>query len=437
MMPRFFSDLAFSPSINEIVPREPVGSLTIFTGGNNSGKSAYLKKVIEDPSKLYLGVNRFYTFHYLALKQDNSQEPAQWYDNMKQQAANQHYGNFENTFFNFASAIPALNDKKRKVLFDVFEEMFGLPISVHLEEPDNEFSNRYISVEGDSLGVTSSGTRLFLGLLAALMDTRFSTVAIDEPELGLAPSLQRKFADIVVRGYRKDELLPHNPNILLSTHSHLFLDRVNPANNRVVSKSGNLITSVACSGFSELHDIQFRLLGNDLSELFLPEVVMFVEGETDKLFLEKVITLHCPKVRVAVQQCGGEIATRLSYWAQSLGDMQLSPYRNRTLVIIDKVKQAGIERACDTAGLPQQSRIEWIENGIEYYYPDDLISETYRKPGLSARELIIDHDDVSYDGISYKKMTLCRMVCERMNIGTPINEEVKAKLLAPLFALTA
>jgi hypothetical protein len=92
---------------------------------------------------------------------------------------------------------------------NTFHESFGLKIEVKPENPDNELSNRYIDVDRDSLSVTSSGTRLFLSLLAALMDSRFATVAIDEPELGLSPPLQRRRSEIPVRGQRKAGLSPH------------------------------------------------------------------------------------------------------------------------------------------------------------------------------------------------------------------------------------
>jgi predicted ATPase len=431
-MTRFFSELAFHPSLNEIVPAGSSGRLVVFTGGNNSGKSAYLKKTIDDPNKLYIGVNRFFSFHHLGLFIDNTDEKNQWYSNMQSQAASQQYQNFEGSFFNASAAITRLTDERRKVLFDTFTTLFGTRIEVLPETLNNEFSNKYISVDGDSLSVTSSGTRLFLGILAALMDDRFTTVAIDEPELGLSPTLQRRLADIIIRGEHKVLLFPHNPNIVISTHSHLFLDRLVPPNNWVVTKKGSLIAGEQCSGFSQLHDIQFRLLGNDLSELYLPDVVMFVEGETDKIYLEKVLSLHVPGRRLVVQACGGDIATRLRYWADSLGDMQLSPYRNRTFVIFDRIKQAGIERACVQAGLPPQSMIEWNANGIEFLYPTEILGGIYRQPHLEIGSLTIDGDFVSVGGLTYKKMELCMKVVETLTVSTQLPDELGEKLLRPL-----
>lgn len=41
-------------------------------------------------------------------------------------------------------------------------------------------------MDGENLRYGSSGTRLLLTLLGILLDERFTTVLIDEPELGLS-----------------------------------------------------------------------------------------------------------------------------------------------------------------------------------------------------------------------------------------------------------
>jgi predicted ATP-dependent endonuclease of OLD family len=431
-MTRFFSELTFFPSIDELISPKLSGSIVVLTGGNNSGKSAYLKTTINDETKLYVGVNRFYSFHHLSLYTRNDNEINSWYNQMQSSARHQEFQNFENSFFNCSTAISRLSNERRKVLFDVFRELFGIPIEVKPEDPENEFSNKFIEVDGDSLSVTSSGTRLFLGILAALMDDRFTSVAIDEPELGLSPVLQKRLADIIIRGARKSELFAHSPNIVLSTHSHLFLDKNVPGNNYVVSREGSRIFAKRCESFHDLNEIQFRLLGNDLGELFLPDVVVFVEGETDKMYLEKILGMQFPDAKITIQQCGGDIAKRLAYWSETLGDMQLSPYRMRTFIIYDSVKQSGIDRAAKSAGLARERMIEWKGNGIEFVYPSTILSEIFRTSISNSSALEIDHDTVSSNGISYKKMELCKMICERSMDSTQIEPEVVEKLIEPL-----
>ncbi len=435
-MPKTFSELAFSPTIDDILQSQGESRITVLTGSNNSGKSAYLKKTIADRTKLYVGVNRFYSFHHLPVYTENQQELESWFQG-QQQTAYQSFQNFEGSYFNPQNAITRLSNDRRKVLFDAFEELFGVSVAVQAEDPNNDFSQRYVSVGGESLSITSSGTRLFLGILAALMDERFTSIAIDEPELGLSPTLQRRLASIIVDGERRAELFPHDPRIVISTHSHLFLDRKTPANNWVVTKAANLITAKPCSSFSELNDIQFRLLGNELSHLLIPDAVMFVEGETDKIYLDKILALHLTQRRIVVEACGGDIAARLRYWSSSLGDMQISPYRSRTLVVVDSVEQAGLERLSATIGLPSQSIIKWQGNGIEYVYPPELIAATYRAPGISAADLNLERDVLRYGDFAYKKMELCRRITDALTIATLLPDELTTKLLQPLSALLA
>jgi predicted ATPase len=426
-----FSDLTFSPSIAELVPAESKGMRHILTGVNNSGKSAYLKQTVDQPGKLYIGVNRFYSFHHLQFYNNDVNELNQFYQNL-QNTKQQAFQNFEGAFFNAATALTRLTNQRRDVLFETFSSLFGQKIEVRAENPDNEFSNRYVAVDDDSLSVTSSGTRLFLGLLAALMDERFHLVAIDEPELGLSPPLQRRLSDIVLKREHNEKLFPHQPNIILVTHSHLFLDKATPQNNWIVSKEDRMISARRCVDFAELHDVQLRLLGNDLGDLFLPHAVMFVEGETDKMYLESVVKRRLPNMRVVIQDCGGDIAQRLAYWAQTLGDMQISPYRERTFAVSDRVEQAGLNRVCDRVGLPERNKIKWTGNGIEYVYPTSILRSIFRDENMTAAALNTGNDQVSYGGLSYKKTDLCRQVCERIDSQTVYPDELEMRLVAVL-----
>lgn len=239
-MTKTFSSLTFIPNIHDIIPPGTTGTINVFTGTNNSGKSAYLKQIIDDPCKLYIGVNRFYSFHHLSFYSDNTAELNNFFHNLES-TKRQAFQNFEGAFFNANTALTRLTNDRRAVLFDTFSSLFGQKIEVLAENPSNEFSNRFVSVDGDSLSVTSSGTCLFLGLLAALMDERFNLVAIDEPELGLSPILQRRLSDVIMKPDFNERLFPHRPNIVLSTHSHLFLDKTRPNNNWIVTRNGTSI----------------------------------------------------------------------------------------------------------------------------------------------------------------------------------------------------
>jgi predicted ATPase len=432
-VPRFFHELTFEPDIPELLRLQESRKVTVLTGYNNSGKSAYLKKMAENDRVLYLGPNRFYSFHFMNLYSYDENELHNFRNNMINQRSSQ-FSNFESSFYDTNRALSRLNNDQRRKLFDVFEELFGVPVSVKPEFENNDFSNRYVDINGDSLSVTSSGTRLFLGVLAALMDERFSVVALDEPELGLSPMLQSKMAPIVIQRLRDDELFPHSPHFFITTHSHTFLDKLIPTNNFVVRREGNVIHASRCQDKQELIDIQFRMLGNDLSNLFLPDALVFVEGETDKLFLHRVLQSAFPAKKIVVEACSGDIALRLNSWSNALGDLQSGPYRSRTFVVADSVMQSGLERVVCRLGIPGKNVIRWDANGIEYQYPVAALTAVFGGAVESTNQLSIDVDRVTVHGITKTKMELAAEVASRMTPETPLGIEIEMKLLGPLRA---
>lgn len=161
-----------------------------------------------------------------------------------------------------------------------------------------------------------------------------------------------------------------------------------------------------------------------------------MEGPTDKIYIERVLSLHLPNIKVVVESCGGDIATRLSFWASSLGDLQLSPYRRRTFVIYDRVTQAGLEKVSKRIGLPHEHMVQWENNGVEYVYPDMLLSSIYRRSDLTSAQLQIDNDIVSYGDLAYKKMELCKMVTKDLVVETQLPRELQIKLIDPIRQLT-
>jgi hypothetical protein len=264
------------------------------------------------------------------------------------------------------------------------------------------------------------------------MDERFRVVALDEPELGLSPMLQAKLAPIIIGRQRDEELFPHNPHFFVTTHSHVFLDKQIPTNNFVVWRNGNTIQARRCQDKQELIDIQFRMLGNDLGNLFLPDAIAFVEGETDKMYLQRVLQLAFTDRKIVVESCSSDIAGRLNSWSSALGDLQTGPYRSRTFVVADSVMQSGLERVISRLGIPSSSVVRWRENGIEYLYPTKILSAVFGTHIESTDELAIEGDRVSAHGVTKTKMELATAVVSQITSDTEFPDEIETKLLAPL-----
>src|SRR5689334_16178878 len=107
MMPRLFGELAFTPSISELEQMQRDRKVTILTGYNNTGKSAYLKKFAERDDVLYIGPSRFYSFHYMSPYNDNPDELRQLRHNFTLQRSQQ-FTNFEGSYYNANSSLARL-----------------------------------------------------------------------------------------------------------------------------------------------------------------------------------------------------------------------------------------------------------------------------------------------------------------------------------------
>ena len=145
--------------------------------------------------------------------------------------------------------------------------------------PGNSMSQKYISCNGHNISYTSSGFRLIATLLTSLLDSDYDTFLIDEPELGISPEAQGILADFLFDRAHREKYFPHIRTIVFATHSTVFLDRRKIDNNYVVSKQGDEIDLRQVATLGELNKVHFFLLGNRFETLYLPSVILLVEGK--------------------------------------------------------------------------------------------------------------------------------------------------------------
>ena len=110
----------------------------------------------------------------------------------------------------------------------------------------------------------------------------YSVVLIDEPEIGLSPRLQNVLATMLYDHHARNDLFPNTQQFIISTHSHVFIDRSEISNNFVLHRNGKSVSIKSMESMSALHNLQLNMLGNDLRTLFLPEAIVLVEGPSDQ-----------------------------------------------------------------------------------------------------------------------------------------------------------
>lgn len=427
--------LIFHPDLEQFLTDRQAAYYTTLSGGNNSGKSVLLKNMkIQLGRRAYMaGPQRFYHIYELATQRWNLSDYDNWdrdfRTNFDQEAANT-----ETNFIDLGRVLGALKDTKRHELFELCGSLIGSKFDLKKREEDNELSLRYVDMDGQNLSVGSTGTRLLMTLLGLCMDEQFDVMLIDEPELGLSPRIQGELARFFADKERRDQYFPHLKGIFVATHSHIFLDRLNIGNNFTVTKTGKDVEIQQVQSMTQLHDLQFNMLGNSLEALFLPSAFIICEGKTDKPFIERLIQLRHPGRRVLVLESQGDVKRMFRMLSQSLGDIYKSPFRSRTFVVLDSVHTQGARQDLIGMGAVPENIIVWENNGIEYVYPPEVVAEVFSCGTSDLPSLIITNDEIGLNSIKRRKTALCAEVIGAMTGETEQSDELEQKLLAPLAA---
>ena len=289
-----------------------------------------------------------------------------------------------------------------------------------------------IDVGGQNLSVASTGTRLLMTILGICMDDRFKTLLIDEPELGLSPRVQTALATFLQDPVERPKYFPHLKQVLLATHSQLFLHRNEFTSNYIVSKDAAHITLSRIHNVSDFHRLQFNLLGNSLEGLFFPSSVVYVEGETDQDYLERLFALHFAGRNVVVVRSGGDPKKKLHSLRETLGDLQKSPLRDRLFVVVDSVHDRGLQAELVQMGMLPENFIVWANNGIEYVYPPQIMTRVFSCSEDQLSALTFREDAVCLNGIERRKRELCQEVVRSLDADSVLPAELEEKLLAKI-----
>ena len=378
-----------------------------------------------------IGVNRFYHVYHIASGLRDPNRIDQYEQQFRQQFWQEQY-NHEQNYIQLNQIIVDLDNSRRAALFDLCGELLGTTFSLKKVAPNNDLSPSYIDVGGQNISVSSSGTRLLMTILGICMDESFSSMLIDEPELGLGPRIQASVSGFLQDAARRRQYFPHLQQVFVATHSHIFLHRGDLQSNFVVSKREREITIKRVASISDFHRLQFNLLGNELETLFIPSAIVIVEGKTDQAYLDKVISARFPGRNITILSSQGDVKRRIAALRDVLGDFTKSPLRDRVFVVLDSVHQPGLRNELATMGVVATNIVRWDANGIEYLYPSTIVSTIFSCDQSQHTQLRISDDRVEMNGIVHTKAALSDEVLARMTAETQLPMELETKLLAPL-----
>lgn len=424
------TNIRFYPSVSDLIHHRADKSTTVFSGPNNSGKTYLLKQ-----SQFFMGKSAYLllpsryqhlgnlSHHPLTDKQASELHARRVQELLIKSR------NTDDNVLNIQQILGSLSTSQQDRLLELVSELLDINISLQQIDPDARMSPWYLNFGGQDFALSSSGTRLLFMLLATCMIPVYEHILIDEPELGLSPKIQRVIADLFFDLDKRERWFPHIKRIWISTHSHIFLDKSDITNNFQVTKSSKKVSVEQVQDYSAFHQLQFGMLGNELASLSLPSLIMVVEGKSDHLFMQRLMALRYPEQRITIVMLNGSGANEaVNTLRQALGDIQSSPYRDRIVVVLDK-NNSTKKRTLLNSGLHETNIIEWSQNGIEYYYPSNIIREIFGSTFENASEREVTDTHIKIANVRKPKVEVAQIVASRMNESSVFNDEFKGKLL--------
>jgi predicted ATPase len=238
------------------------------------------------------------------------------------------------------------------------------------------FQERYLSI-----GLFGDGIKHLLILAFFLMRSTGQVLLIEEPETHLHPQLQRHLLDLLRRGRERHQ-------VVLTTHSPVLLDRSVGQILHIEYDGGQSSVSV-CHSTKEhlrlLDDLDARA-----SDILQAPVVIWVEGPTDRMFLERCFELmglaYRQGIHYQIVPYGGGLLSHLTLDERCAELVNLLPLSRHPIVVCDSdlddpgaaVSDAKcrVERECHAT-----NGLFWLTDGreVENYIADAAWRRCYER----------------------------------------------------------
>jgi putative AbiEii toxin of type IV toxin-antitoxin system len=267
-----------------------------------------------------------------------------------------------------------------------------------------------LTFEDVAVFFNGSGLRALFPIIAALTDRSLRLILIDEPEISLEPTLQRALRELLVENAAERA-------IIVSTHSHLFVEREPPESTQVVQRSGGSVTVRPITRQSELIDVIFGLLGNSTEDLLFPLNYLVVEGGSDQTYVERALDLlGIERGRIKVVAAGGIDAVRETIVSVERALLPLvfddSPYKPKVVALID-APPAGREALAAEIADELSDRFFVLDTpSVEEYVHESL----YERVGLNRDEVLRELQEMrgSYAEKRSRKAEIAKTIADSL-----------------------
>jgi AAA15 family ATPase/GTPase len=284
--------------------------------------------------------------------------------------------------------------KKFEQILEVLRNIFSnesIDIDIPSENPEI-----IIKMDGKRLELKRFGTGLnqLILLICSVVMHENALFCIEEPEVFLHPELQRKLINFLAKT---------NNTYLITTHSNAFLD----------SQKDTAIFHVQNDGFSsKIYPVNSKKKGNHLlddlgyrnSDLLQSNGIIWVEGPSDRIYIQKWISLLDEEliegIHYSIMFYGGSSRSHITFSEDETTEnfIELLKMNRNVWVHIDrdgdkedtKPNKTKLRVICELSGSDTGSC--WITNGreIENYLYKPAVDRWLESKNIHLNEFTID-----------------------------------------------
>jgi len=275
----------------------------------------------------------------------------------------------ESSLLSEQRALSLSTEKEKEEMWSIFRNWVEHFLSKRIEPNPNELLviENVLRIPIRFLG---GGEQEIFALTWYLLEKGF-IYGIEEPENHLHPEYLRKL-------FKFFKEISSERQIIITTHSHILVDKTNIENNWLVKLEGK---ETKVQRIEKREDLKLVLaeLGMVPSDIFLKDFAFFVEGGTEK---EAIIPILAEKLgfkeligRVAVIPIGGEGQLRnyLKIWMELLNIFPVE-----YIVLLDKHSERLISNLIRESEIDVKKFFILGKGSIEDYYPVELVVKAIR-----------------------------------------------------------
>jgi len=221
------------------------------------------------------------------------------------------------------------------------------------------------------VSLVGGGYQEILALAHELRKEPDVVYGLEEPEQHLHPELARHLLDIL-------KTISKDRQIFITTHSTVFVDRVELGNTWIVRKEDEQTTVVRLKESEDLKRVMFEL-GVRPSDIFFSNGIIFVEGQTEKVVLPTLANkmgINFQELELSVIPIYGKSSGRyhLKTWIEASKSAQI-PY----FMVLDKGAEGEAKKFVKDGLLKPDENLFILKKGsIEDYYPPDELASALK-----------------------------------------------------------